>query len=269
MTDKFKKETKFKTRWYHRKFAYWLSKDPGRSAGFRDKPEVIRLGVEPGIKASDKPPVRIFLGTEPAQHRAERIFIWSVMQVQDPARVYEIYLMANLKGYDRTGWKTGFTNYRYGIPAMAGGTGRAIYNDVDQIYLSDPAELFDMDMKGAGFLGITGRETSVMLIDCETMIQHWTLHDAQNGKKHRYFREISHGRNLWGQLPGVWNARDDEYSAGQSKCFHFTTLQTQPWQPLPNMLNYKPHPDGEVWFSLEREADKANFASHTEESPSH
>jgi len=268
VAEKFKKEDKFRTKWHHRKPAYWLHKDPGRLAGFRDRPEVITLDVESGVKASGKPPVRIFLGTEPAQYRPERVFIWSVMQVRDPARVYEIYLMKDLKDYDRKGWKTGFTNYRYGIPSMAGGTGRAIYNDVDQIYLDDPAELFDMDMGGAGFLGITGRETSVMLIDCDIMIKHWTLFDAQNGKRHRYFRDISHNNKLWGLLPGEWNARDDEFTAGQSRCFHFTTLQTQPWQPLPDQLNYKPHPDGEVWFSLERNADKARFTAFTKDNPS-
>lgn len=268
MAEKFKKEKQFKTRWHHRRFAYWLTKAPKREPGFRNEPVLIRLDVVPGHKASRKPPVRIYLGTEPAQYRSERVFIWSVMQVRDPARIYEIYLMKDIKGYDRTGWKTGFTNYRYGIPAMAGGKGRAIYNDVDQIYLSDPAELFDMDMNGAGFLGITGRETSVMLIDCEKMIEHWTLADAQAGKKHRHFRELSHDRGLWGQMPPEWNARDEEFSPGQSKCFHFTTLQTQPWQPFPDQLNYQPHPDGEVWFALERSADEARFTPFTKDNPS-
>ena len=30
-----------------------------------------------------------------------------------------------------------------GDPHIAGGSGRAIYNDVDQVYLADPGELFD------------------------------------------------------------------------------------------------------------------------------
>ena len=265
---KYKKEHRFRTRWYHRKFAYWLSKVPSRQPGHRQVPEVIRLDAEPGVTPSDKPPVRIFLGTEPAQYRAERVFIWSIVQVRDPARVYEIYIMKDLVGFDRTRWKTGFTNYRYAIPALAGGKGRAIFNDVDQIYLSDPAELFDMDMGSAGILGITARENSVMLIDCARMIDYWTLEDAQTGKRHRHFRDVAHDNRLWGILPGEWNARDDEYRAGKSKCFHYTTLQTQPWRPLRNRLRYKPHPDGEVWFALERAADKAHFTAFTKEAPS-
>ena len=264
----FAKEEQFVTRWHHRRPSYWFRKDRPRADGHRLKPEVVRLDPEPGTTASTKPPVRIFLGTEPAQARAERVFIWSVKQVRDPSRAYEIHLMKDLKGFDRRGWKTGFTNYRYAIPTLAGGTGRAIYNDVDQIYLADPAELFDMDMGGAGMLGITGRETSVMLLDCDRMIQHWKLGDAAGGKRHKHFRDIVHEKKLWGQLPGVWNARDEEYRAGQSKCFHFTTLQTQPWQPFTDQLRYEPHPDGEIWFNLERGADAARFTPFSRKRPS-
>ena len=260
VTNGFQKETQFKTYWHHRKPAYWLRKDRPRAPGTRRTPAVVRLEVEPGATPSAQPPVRIYLGTEPAQHRAERIFVWSVMQVRDPARVYEVYLMKDLEDFDRSGWKTGFTNYRYAIPTFAGGTGRAIYNDTDQIYLSDPAELFDLEMGGAGILGVTERDTSVMLIDCEKMIRVWSIDDAKADRKHRHFRELTHGHRLWGKLPGEWNARDEEYRAGASKCFHFTTLQTQPWQPFPDQLRYRPHPDGEVWFRLERAADAAGFS---------
>jgi hypothetical protein len=107
-----------------------------------------------------------------------------------------------------------------------------------------------------------------MLIDCERMIKVWTLKDAQGGKTHGHFRDEVHDKKLWGRLPGEWNARDDEYSADKSKCFHFTTLQTQPWQPFPDVLRYEPHPDGEVWFALERSADRASFNVFTKDRPS-
>ena len=268
MAREYKKENQFRTRWYHRNPAYWFRKDRDRPEGFRASPEVVRLDVEPGVTPNGKPPVRIFLGTEPTQARAERVFIWSVKQTRDPARVYEIYLMKNLAGYDRRGWKTGFTNYRYAIPAMAGGTGRAIYNDVDQIYLADPGEMFDLDMKGAGVLGITERETSVLLIDCDKMIKLWTEKDAKAGAKHVHFRDLMHDNKLWGKLPGEWNARDEEYTPDRSKCFHFTTLQTQPWQPFPDQLRYSPHPNGKVWFDLEDSADRAGFTAFTRGKPS-
>ncbi len=268
MTEKFKKETKFKTYWYHRKLPYWFRKDRDRNADVREFPEVVRLDVAPGVTPSDGPPVRIFVGTESPQYRAERVFVWSISQVRDPARAYEIYLMKDLKGFDRDGWKTGFSNYRYAIPTLVNGVGRAIYNDVDQIYLSDPAELFDTNMGGAGILGITERETSVMLIDCEKMIRFWNIDEARSDKRHKHFRAITHGNGLWAPLPREWNARDDEFSAAQSKCFHFTILQTQPWRPFPDQLRYRPHPDGDVWLALERDADAAGFTPFTKERPS-
>ena len=259
MAQTFLKEEHFKTRWHHRRPSYWFRKDRDRPEGHRDAPELVRFAVAPGVVPSGKPPVRIYLGTEPAQARAERVFLCSVQRHRDPSRQYDVYLMKDIKGFDRRGWKTGFTNYRYAIPTWAGGEGRAIYNDTDQIYLSDPAELFDMDMQGAGVLSVTGRDNSVMLIDCAKMLPLWNFDAAREGGRHRQFRDALHGAGLWRQMPGEWNARDGEYVAGRSKCFHFTTLQTQPWQPFPDQLRYQPHPDGEVWFALEREADAAGF----------
>ena len=110
------------------------------------EPDVVVLPVRGGVAPSGKPAVRIFLGTEAAQFRAERVFIWSIEQVRDPSRVYEIYLMKHLRGFRSRFWLTGFTNYRFAIPHFAGQAGRAIYNDVDQVYLRDPAEIFDLDM---------------------------------------------------------------------------------------------------------------------------
>ena len=119
----------------------------------RLQPERVRLDIQDGVTPSAKPPVRIFLGTEAVHSRAERVFIWSVQQHRDPARVYDIYLMKDLVGFDRRGWLTGFTNYRFAIPHFTGGVGRAIYNDVDQIYLADPGELFDTELGNAWFPG--------------------------------------------------------------------------------------------------------------------
>ena len=37
----------------------------------------IVLAVRDGVEPSHRPPVRIFLGTEPAQYRADRVLVWS------------------------------------------------------------------------------------------------------------------------------------------------------------------------------------------------
>jgi hypothetical protein len=258
----------FKTKLRHRRPRFLVHLNRRRAPGRRKQPDVTVLEPVPGTTPSAKPPVRIYVGTEAAQFRAERIFVWSIMQVRDPARRYEIYWMKDLEGFDRRGWKTGFTKYRYGIPGMTGYEGRAIYNDVDQIYLSDPAELFDLDMGGASVMTINERETSVILLDCAGARDAWILEDAQRNQKHRFFRVQMHEKDVWGQMPPVWNARDWEYKKGVSKLLHYTRLHTQPWQPFPGELRYESSPEAEVWFELERSADAAGFNLYTEENPS-
>lgn len=258
----------FKTRPHHKTFRGILGSETGRPPGHRAAPVLVRLDPEPGVTPSKAPPVRIFVGSEPAQYRAERVLVWSVAKVRDPARAYEIHLMKDLAGFDRSGWKTGFTNYRYAIPHLAGGTGRAIYNDVDQIYLGDPAELFDADMGGRGVLSIDDKETSVMLIDCEKMAPLWKLDEVHRLQKHKHYRALAHEAGLWGHMPGVWNARDHEYVPGESKLLHYTILHTQPWEPFPEHLRYEVNANAGVWNALEREADAAGFTLFTKEQPS-
>jgi len=233
----------------------------------RRRPELVRLDVVPGVQPNGKPPVRIFLGTEPAQHRAERVFVWSVERARNPARVYEIHLMKDLEGFQRRRWTTGFTNYRLAIPHFTGGSGRAIYNDVDQIYLADPAELFDLEMEGHGFLAIAAEnrsggtpfDSSVMLIDCARMAPIWTLEEAHTGHKSALLNKAEAIPGIWGRLAPEWNSRDAEYAAGRSKLIHYTKLRTQPWRPFPELYVYRSTPEGEVWHELERSADAAGF----------
>ncbi|MCB2055002.1 MAG: mitochondrial fission ELM1 family protein [Geminicoccaceae bacterium] len=226
---------------------------------FRRDPDRIVLGVRPGHDATDRPPVRIFLGTEEAQYRAERIFFYSIEKVRDPGRVYEIHLMKNIRGFDRRRWRTGFTNYRYAIPEFAGGTGKAIYNDVDQIYLADPALLFDLEMGEHGYLAISAKDTSVMLIDCARMLPIWNRETAGRLGKHALIDEPAKRPGLWGALDGHWNARDQEYVEGLTKCLHYTALHQQPWQPFPELFSYHPNPLAYIWHDLEREADAQDF----------
>lgn len=244
------------------------NRQPGRPPGFRDQPETIRLAARGDAPCSIKPLVRIFVGTEPGQHRAERVFLWSIEQARDPSRDYEIHLMADLRGFDRRRWLTGFTNYRFAIPHFTGGKGRAIYNDVDQMYLADPAELFDMDMADKGFLSITARDTSVMLIDCARMAEVWTPERARRLRRKRIEAKTRAAGDFWGPLPREWNARDEEYVAGRSKVLHFTTIHTQPWQPFPERFVYQRNPVAQVWLDMEHAADRARYEVFSAEHPS-
>lgn len=232
--------------------------DPYMTPAQRLRPEKIILGVRPGHRPSDKPPVRIFLGSERKQFRAERTFIWSVEKHRDPSRIYEIHLLKGLKGYISGFWITGFTNYRFAIPYFCDYRGRAIYNDVDQVWLTDPAELFDHDMGPAGFLSINDHDSSVMLIDCKRMAGVWSRENVLRTTRKR-IEARARAAGLWGPMDGRYNARDAEYVPGESACVHFTTLHTQPWRPFPDWFVYHHNPTGSLWFDLEDEANRERF----------
>ncbi|MCC7082022.1 MAG: mitochondrial fission ELM1 family protein [Burkholderiales bacterium] len=230
--------------------------------------ECLTFGVAPGVAPNGKPPVRIFLGTEEAQGRAERVFLYTVHKHRDAARVYQVYLMKELPGFDRRTWRTGFTQYRFAIPELAGGHGRAIYNDVDQIYLADPAALFDLDLKGCGYRAVAANDTSVMVMDCARMLPWWNVGAARASGKRELVDAPAAEPGLWGVLDGGWNARDFEYRRGASKLLHYTTLHLQPWRPTPGQYSYHPHPLASLWQHLEREADAMHYQPFTQAHPS-
>lgn len=243
------------------------SLDDQRPPTRQAQPQHIVFGVRPGHSPSTLPPVRIFIGTERQQFRAERTLLWSIEQHRDPSRLYEIYLLRDLLGFRRRLWLTGFTNYRFAIPDLCDYQGRAIYNDADQVYLSDPAELFDTPMEGAGFLAINDRDTSVMLMDCKLMADAW-----EAGAVRRLSRKALEARarnaGLWGSLRGTWNTRDREYDPATADLVHFTTLQTQPWRPFPDQFVYFDNPTGDLWGTLEAQADRHGFQAVTARQPS-
>ena len=249
----------------------FLSADAASTTGahaLRDSMECVVLAARPGATPSDRPPVEIFLGTEPAQYRANRVLIWSIEKVRDPGREVRIYLMSELDGFDRRGWTTGFTNFRFAIPAYQGGSGRAIYNDEDQIYLTDPGELFDLDLGDAAHLSISDSESSVMLIDCAKMASVWTLADAQHRWKRALLRKASKETGLRGDLDPGWNARDEEFKPGESHLLHYTTLHTQPWRPFPERFVYQKGAHTQLWHDLEREAIASGFECFSRSAPS-
>jgi len=233
-----------------------------------DSPDLVTLPVRAGVTPGGKPPVRIFLGTQPAQYKAERVFVWSIERVRDPARVYEVYLMKNLTGFRSRFWLTGFTNYRFAIPHFAAGSGRAIYNDVDQVYLKDPGELFDLPMGEHGYLSVAANDTSVALLDCQKMAAVWTLEDARTLGKNTLLARAASTPGLWGELDGSWNARDNEYVAGQCGVLHYTALHRQPWHPFPSQFVYQKNPHGHVWYELEQSADESAFRVFNAQHPS-
>jgi mitochondrial fission protein ELM1 len=234
----------------------------------RSAPECITLPVRAGETPSGKPPVRIFVGSEPAQYRAQRVFVWSIERIRDPSRVYEIHIMTGLVGFDRRHWTTGFTNYRFAVPHYASAEGRAIYNDVDQVYLGDPAELFDTDPSPHGYLAVSPDDLSVMVLDCSRMAEVWSLEAAFTEPKRVLQARAAALAGLYGRLQPEWNARDGEYRPERSRLLHFTNLHTQPWRPFPERFVYQRHPQEALWREVERSADAARYEIFSRERPS-
>lgn len=235
-------------------------------------PERVRLPVRDGCRALDAPPVSIFVGSERAQFRAERVLLWSIEAVRNPARVYDIYLMRDLAGFRRAGWRTGFTNYRFAVPALAAGNGRAIYNDVDQIYRRDPGELFDLELGDHALLALalgSQIDTAVMLIDCARMAKIWTHDAARSRTKKQLLRRAQKAEGTVGKLPTAWHMRDSEWDGrAPAHLLHYTTLHAQPWQPDPERYVYRENRHAAVWHELEAQADAAAFQIFSRKAPS-
>jgi mitochondrial fission protein ELM1 len=227
--------------------------------------DCIRL---PGDPTDPRPPVRIFVGTEDGQARAERAFVWSIERVRDRTRSYQVHLLKALGGFDDRRWLTGFTNYRFLIPHLCEGEGRAIYNDVDQIYLRDPAELFDRDLAGHGYCALNERDTSVMLMDNARMLPVWPLADTRRERRKRLDARAAKTPGLFTRMDPIWNARDSEYRPGESALLHYTTIHTQPWQPFPGRFVYQDNPLAHLWHEIDEEAEAEGFALFGESNPS-
>src|SRR5690606_34488729 len=96
----------------------------------------------------------------------------------------------------------------------------------------------------------------------------WNLSAARGGGKGELVQGAAAEPGLWGRLDGAWNARDFEYRPGHSKLLHYTTLHLQPWRPTPGQYSYHPHPLGELWLRLEREAEAVGYRPFDAQRPS-
>jgi hypothetical protein len=227
-----------------------------------------------GSVVSQAAPVRVFIGSGEASLVERKTLIYSLRK--HTRRPLDIYVFngthnaiehndaepvaAPLSLKVKYQNRTEFSNYRFLIPELCGGEGRAIWLDSDMICLADIGELFDTAMDGCDFLaapetnaGPGSWALSVMLIDCSRC-----RFDIE-----MVFREIDQGLYSYtdfhqmrsrflarhpyriGGLSRSWNMLDRHDD--QTKIIHYTGLYTQPWK-------YRDHPYGELWFRYFNEA---------------
>lgn len=182
-------------------------------------------------------PIRIYIGTEPAQWLPTEVLKRSILRrTKAPVEFHDLIGMdlgLKIKMY------TGFSFYRFAIPECCGYRGRAIYLDADMVTLGDIEELYTLDLKEKPALAKRLDEkssfTSVMLMDCERL-KHWRVKEwvaLINLGLTSYAGCMSggpSGMNFgdFGRLPEEWNHFD--FCDEATKLIHYTNVPTQPWK---------------------------------------
>lgn len=212
------------------------------------------------------PAVRIFVASESAHFRAERVFVWALRQVRNPARRYEIYLLKDLAGFDRMARVAPLDQYANALFALAGGQGRAIFNQVNQVYLKDPGLLFDVALAEKEGLRLSATDASVLLLDCDRLASR-TGAQAMATNLSQMPDQVMSQVN-WGPLPQAWNTQDPAEITEDLGLLSYQAAHQQPWQPFPKRFHYEAHPQAALWQRLEAAADQAGFFLFTEEKPS-
>jgi hypothetical protein len=136
-------------------------------------------------------------------------------------------------GWNTQTWSTPFSGFRYGIPEYCGYQGKAIYQDDDQLWLSDPAELWDMEIPEDKIM--TGKQLSdgqirhcVSLIDCSRFAGMPPAgRRKQNGSFNGNMKLLTFP--LTHVIPDAFNCYDGEnMGPADIKVLHFTDMRTNP-----------------------------------------
>ena len=97
-------------------------------------------------------PIRIFVGTSEYEDKwIEKVLVYTLLQNTD--RKLDITFMrpSMFEDWNKQGWGTPFTCFRYAIPHLCNFEERAIYMDVDQMNFRDIGVLYDTDLGDCAF----------------------------------------------------------------------------------------------------------------------
>jgi hypothetical protein len=160
--------------------------------------------------------IRVFIATGPRWAEHEPVLEYSIRSNTDaPVEITWMRVGENdLVGHGCTG----FTNFRYAIPRLAGGIGFGIYLDIDMLLLADIAELWAYRKPGA-WVCLKDGTTEVSVIDCSLRFPS----AVENYKKW----DLQRLAPLSPDIPLDWNTEDT--TTPTMKLIHFTDLSRQPW----------------------------------------
>lgn len=201
--------------------------------------------------------IKVFIATEKGHEKAEKALEYSILT--SATQPVEISWMKNevgevFSGWNKgrihnlmnsgEGWKTNFSCYRWAIPELCDFQGRAIYLDVDQLVLKDISQMWNLDMQDKAILTIRPEKTDVMLMDCSKFTKDWwpkVKWMKASGKHQMQYRKLVQNKNLIGPLDGIYNCLDGNGFSEDTRLIHYTKMNTQPWHPAPESMDYKPH----------------------------
>jgi lipopolysaccharide biosynthesis glycosyltransferase len=210
--------------------------------------------------------IKIFIGSEPGNEKAEKVLEWSIKNTTSGP--FEITWMTDAlpewRGWNRgregreqnsgIGWKTNFSCFRWAIPELCNFKGRAIYLDVDQLLLKDIRQMWELPLNDAAYLSIRPERTDVMLMDCSKFTAPWWPpldYMRPSGKNQKYYRMMVEKYSKVGPLDEIYNCLDGHNFSPETRLVHYTKMNTQPWHPFPETLDYRPHKNKQVadlWY---------------------
>lgn len=204
-------------------------------------------------------PIKIFVGSEVGNEKAEKALHWSVINTSTVS-VEINWMNDKYKGsvWDKwnkgrnhrkqdtdQGWKTNFSGFRWAIPELCGFKGRAIYMDVDQIVIKDIKQMWELPIGKYAALAIHPSRTDVMLLDCAKFSGDWwkRINEMRpSGRlQSRYRLQVQKQYGI-GKMDKIYNCLDgEEWDPEKTRLVHYTEMSTQPWRPFPKNMEYKDH----------------------------
>lgn len=187
--------------------------------------------------------IRVFVGCSDGQDAESQAVLEYSIRANASAPVEIKWMKANrdashpLGGWDTRRWSTPFSGFRWAVPHLCGGKGKAIYLDSDMIARADIAELWAQEIPKDAVALVTGdgkkQRTCVMVLDCAAAAR-WLpplsrLKAMADGK--RYNDLLGANPALYGHIKGRWNVVDlkgTELSDPALKLIHYSSIAHQP-----------------------------------------
>lgn len=193
---------------------------------------MIRLFVGCSANGEDAEAQAMLEYTLRKHHPDNDIEIHWMMLSHDPASPWYSN-PAKREGWNTKGWATPFSAFRWAIPHTCAFIERAIYCDVDKIFMADIAELWNQKIPYDKCCLVKDEiHSCVILWDCEKAERYLPNIDMLRGSEGFYRnvrRNIGHAA---ARFDGNWNCLDGESYATLTdpdiKIIHFTKVETQP-----------------------------------------